>query len=215
MIFSFTTRDWSLEGLLKQGKRFFPIPRVSAVGGQSLEDILQRYDGDTKPLVIEGWHKHPGWLGQKFSLEWLREHGQKNIAVRNIHDWSDRTVPLEEFAKHCRSTPCFLTPGETVRWYGKDAECPADWYEWLHKSGVIPSRLLPDDPRNCLTNLPKSAAVETLMCYLGIGETFTPCHKDLCASSGHNLMCYTENDGSSFWFMTKGSDALKVAEYFR
>lgn len=53
------------------------------------------------------------------------------------------------------------------------------------------------------------------MCYLGIGETFTPCHKDLCASSGHNLMCYTENDGSSFWFMTKGSDALEVAEYFR
>lgn len=52
------------------------------------------------------------------------------------------------------------------------------------------------------------------MCYLGIGDTFTPCHKDLCASSGQNLMCYTEREGSSFWFMTKGSDALKVSEYF-
>ncbi|KAG7447928.1 uncharacterized protein BT62DRAFT_979758 [Guyanagaster necrorhizus] len=210
------TKEWSLEGLLQKGKRFFPVPRVSAVaGGQSLEGTLEQYDRNTTPLVIEDWHKHVGWLGQKFNLEWFREHGQKDIAVRNVHDWSDHTVPLEEFTKYCRSAPHFVIPGETVRWYGKDAQCPADWDQWLHKSGVIPSRLLPDDSRNCLTNLPKSAAVETLMCYLGIGDTFTPCHKDLCASSGHNLMCYTENDGSSFWFMTKGSDALEVAKYFR
>lgn len=52
------------------------------------------------------------------------------------------------------------------------------------------------------------------MCYLGIGDTFTPCHKDLCASSGQNLMCYTEDDGSSFWFMTQGSSARQVADYF-
>ncbi|KAK0483780.1 hypothetical protein IW261DRAFT_1332995 [Armillaria novae-zelandiae] len=214
---SFTTRDWSLERLLKKGERFFPVPRVSAVaGGQSpLKETLRQYDRDTIPLVVEDWHKHPDWLGQKFNLEWLREHGQKDIAVRNIHDWSDHTVSLEQFTKHCRSASHFVAPGETVRWYGKDAECPADWDQWLHKSGVFPSRLLPNDPQNYLTNLPKSAAVETLMCYLGIGETFTPCHKDLCASSGQNLMCYTENDGSSFWFMTKGSDALDVAEYFR
>lgn len=52
------------------------------------------------------------------------------------------------------------------------------------------------------------------MCYLGIGDTFTPCHKDLCASSGHNLMCYTEKGGSSFWFMTATSSANAAAEYF-
>jgi hypothetical protein len=52
------------------------------------------------------------------------------------------------------------------------------------------------------------------MCYFGIGDTYTPCHKDLCASSGQNLMCYTEHGSSSFWFMTKGSDCSKVANYF-
>ena len=52
------------------------------------------------------------------------------------------------------------------------------------------------------------------MCYLGIGDTFTPCHKDLCASSGQNVMCYTENSGSSFWFMTESSSAPAVTEYF-
>jgi hypothetical protein len=53
------------------------------------------------------------------------------------------------------------------------------------------------------------------MCYLGIGGTFTPCHKDLCASSGHNLMVYTQDDSSAFWFMTKSTDAPAVAKYFR
>jgi len=57
--------------------------------------------------------------------------------------------------------------------------------------------------------------VETLMCYLGIGDTFTPCHKDLCASSGHNLMCYTEDSASAFWFMTRTSSASVVAEYMQ
>lgn len=52
------------------------------------------------------------------------------------------------------------------------------------------------------------------MCYIGTGDTFTPSHKDLCASSGHNLMCYTENGGSSFWFMTERADAREVADYF-
>lgn len=52
------------------------------------------------------------------------------------------------------------------------------------------------------------------MCYLGIGDTYTSMHKDLCASSGQNLMCYTENDGSSFWFMTKSSAAQRMSDHF-
>ena len=52
------------------------------------------------------------------------------------------------------------------------------------------------------------------MCYLGIGDTYTAAHKDICASTGHNLMCFSEDDGSSFWFMTAKDDAHLVAEYF-
>jgi hypothetical protein len=53
------------------------------------------------------------------------------------------------------------------------------------------------------------------MCYLGVGDTFTPCHKDLCASFGHNLMCHAEDGGSAFWFMTRSSDAWSMAKYFQ
>lgn len=56
--------------------------------------------------------------------------------------------------------------------------------------------------------------VESIMCYLGIRDTFTPAHKDLCASSGHNLMCHTEDGGASFWFMTASSNAREVDSYF-
>lgn len=47
---------------------------------------------------------------------------------------------------------------EKERFYGKDAECPREWKEWMHKSGVIPSSLLPDNEDNLLLNLPKSVS---------------------------------------------------------
>ena len=50
---------------------------------------------------------------------------------------------------------------------------------------------------------------------MGIGDTYTAAHKDICASSGHNLMCFSENNGSSFWFMVATEDAPKVAEYYQ
>jgi JmjC domain, hydroxylase len=53
------------------------------------------------------------------------------------------------------------------------------------------------------------------MCYIGIGDTFTPCHKDLCASSGQNIMCYTESSGSSFWFMTDSDSSMAAVEYLQ
>jgi len=66
-----------------------------------------------------------------------------------------------------------------------------------------------------LGNLPDSGQVQTLMCYLGVGDTFTPFHKDPCGSIGQNIMVYTESGGSSFWFMTEGSHALELAQYFQ
>lgn len=53
------------------------------------------------------------------------------------------------------------------------------------------------------------------MCYHGIGDTFTAAHKDLCSSSGQNLMCATEKDGSAFWFMTASKDATRAGAFFK
>ncbi|KAF8077845.1 hypothetical protein FPV67DRAFT_1684874 [Lyophyllum atratum] len=201
-----STKSWSLKHILDAGKRFRAIPRVSS----SLAREIIKYEREGQPLIIEGLHHHPDWPRDAFHPNWLMTHGAKDISVRNVNDWSDKTIPLSEFIEKARASPKFTSPGEQERLYGKDAECPQEWNKWLHESGVIPSSLTPNHPEDLL-----SSGVETLMCYLGIGDTFTPCHKDLCASSGQNLMCYTENDGSSFWFMTRSSDAPEASKYFQ
>ena len=54
------------------------------------------------------------------------------------------------------------------------------------------------------------------MCYLGVGDTYTRCHKDICASLGQNLMTYMASpESSSFWFFTPSSASLRIADYFR
>ncbi|KAF7973410.1 hypothetical protein HWV62_15209 [Athelia sp. TMB] len=103
---------------------------------------------------------------------------------------------------------------ETRRLYGKDTHCPSRWAQWLEDGAVIPACLTPGSSNNLLNSVPKEDHVETLMCYLSVGDTFTPAHKDLCASSGQNLMCYSEQGGSSFWFMTDSSSAAAAARYF-
>ena len=49
---------------------------------------------------------------------------------------------------------------------------------------------------------PSQHRPQTLMCYLGIGNTFMLAHKDLCSSFGQNLMCHAADGTSAFWFMT-------------
>ena len=54
------------------------------------------------------------------------------------------------------------------------------------------------------------------MCYFGNGDTFTAAHKDLCASSGQNLMVNAEGeDSSSFWFMTDGTSACQASKMWK
>ncbi|KAF8892491.1 hypothetical protein BD779DRAFT_1190079 [Infundibulicybe gibba] len=208
-----TTVGWSLEKLVSRSENFHHIRRVSATS-TDLHTHIANYERDGIPLVIEGWHKHQYWPANLFDVDWFIRYGSQRMSVRNIHNWRDSTISLSEFIQKSRSSPPFIVQDETERLYGKDAECPEQWNKWLREGGAIPSSLLSGGPEDYLRNLPKLNRVETLMCYLGIGDTFTPCHKDLCASSGQNLMCYTENDGCSFWFMTESSSALDVSKYF-
>ena len=55
------------------------------------------------------------------------------------------------------------------------------------------------------------------MCYIGVNDTFTRAHKDLCGSFGHNLMCYTSEGASAFWFMSAGGPVEQdvPTDYFR
>ncbi|KAG2157278.1 hypothetical protein DEU56DRAFT_905932 [Suillus clintonianus] len=206
-----STKGWTLAQLVKKSPDFHPVDRVHFDDPMLMQTIRMHEDSGT-PLIIEGFHEHESWPADLFTLDWLSEHGKPGASARNVRNWADFDLPLSELIRKLRATPIYASENETERLYGKDAECPHEWATWLSTSGVLPSDLLPHGTNDYLKHLPSD--VQTLMCYLGVGDTFTPFHKDLCASSGQNLMCYTENGGSSFWFMTESSAASAMAEFF-
>ncbi|KIK57690.1 hypothetical protein GYMLUDRAFT_45855 [Collybiopsis luxurians FD-317 M1] len=206
-------QSWSLSSLLANNRNFIETRRIS-VADEKLSDTIGTFDKAGVPLVIQDLHNKPGWRNDLLSLDWLRDESEINdISVRNIHNNLDSSLSLADFIEKTRETPQFVQPEENERFYGKDLDCPAKWTEWLCTGNVVPNQVLPTHD-NILSHLPKSSKVDTLMCYIGAGDTFTPSHKDSCASNGHNLMCYSENGGSAFWFMTEQKDARKVADYF-
>ncbi|KAI0320738.1 hypothetical protein OF83DRAFT_1052549 [Amylostereum chailletii] len=209
----YTSEVWNLDDLVARSPRFHHVMRTPM--SNCLETGIQWYANTGEPLIIEGLHNHPDWRHVIFNLDWFVEHGQKSIPVRHVKSRKDSELSIEHFVSHSRNAVRSQETEPPDLFYAKDAECPEAWHEWLDASGVVPASLLPYGPDDIFQNLPHSARVETLMCYLGVGGTLTPCHKDLCASSGQNIMMYTEDSASAFWFMTKSCDAPTVAEYFQ
>ncbi len=72
--------------------------------------------------------------------------------------------------------------------------------------------------------LPKEMRAENMMCYVGHEGTYTPAHREMCASLGHNIMVEASSGlvedgkptkpGSSIWFMTETKERAVVAEYW-
>ncbi|EJD02445.1 uncharacterized protein FOMMEDRAFT_88112, partial [Fomitiporia mediterranea MF3/22] len=211
-----TTKGWTPECLVSLGPRMKHVPRFSAVADHKrLNEIIKEYEGKGVPLIIQDWHRTPLWPGDKlFGFDWLFNHGEQMMSVRDCVTRRDKDIPFQEFIEKNRAISEYVSEGESERLYGKDAVCPKEWKDWLLDS-AIPEVLKLGSAEDVLELLPKPERVETLMCYYGIGDTFTAAHKDLCASSGQNLMCSAERDGSAFWFMTQSSDAPRAAAYFQ
>ncbi|KAI9822754.1 MAG: hypothetical protein M1832_002987 [Thelocarpon impressellum] len=76
-----------------------------------------------------------------------------------------------------------------------------------------------------MSSLPPSMRADNMMCYIGHEGTYTPAHREMCATLGHNIMVETsgnavdrwgkpEKPGSSIWFMTETKDRHLVSEYW-
>ena len=132
---------------------------------------------------------------------------------------------------------------ERQRIYLKDIDCPQIWHDKLKDQ--IPSSVfylnestgvfggagsLDEKDRgvaragDLMSSLPPAMRADNLMCYIGHEGTYTPAHREMCASLGQNLM--VENSGgryeggkatkpgSSIWFMTETKDRHLVSEYW-
>jgi hypothetical protein len=133
------------------------------------------------------------------------------------------------------------------RIYLKDIDCPQVWQDKLKEH--IPAALFylnestgeVDGPGaldetagrkgrgiaragDLMSSLPPEMRAENLMCYVGHEGTYTPSHREMCASLGQNIMVNAsaqisedgkpERPGSSIWFMTETKDRHLVSEYW-
>lgn len=138
------------------------------------------------------------------------------------------------------------------RLYLKDIDCPQVWHDKLREVvspslfylndsvGHIGGPGCVDEPNpyapglrkgrgvaragDLMSCLPPAMRAENLMCYIGHEGTYTPAHREMCASLGQNLMVETSGSvdldgkptkpGSSIWFMTESKDRHIVSEYW-
>lgn len=139
-------------------------------------------------------------------------------------------------------TPTNFRDERRQRLYLKDIDCPREWQDVLQKL-ISPSLYYlsesvdesantesedgderpernPAPAGDLMSSLPVEMRAENLMCYIGHEGTYTPAHREMCASLGQNIMVEAsgsmdgETPGSSIWFMTEGKEREVVREYF-
>ena len=141
-------------------------------------------------------------------------------------------------------TPTNFRDERRQRLYLKDIDCPEEWFQHLKKIippnvfymneniNENPSRESRDDDifgapektsaiaGDLMSSLEPEMRAQNLMCYIGHEGTYTPAHREMCASLGQNIMVDAsgnengEKPGSSIWFMTETKDREVVREYF-
>lgn len=135
------------------------------------------------------------------------------------------------------------------RIYLKDIDCPQIWHDKLQEQ-IPPSVFYLNESigdfggpgsveelgsgnmkglgvaraGDLMSCLPPSMRADNMMCYIGHEGTYTPAHREMCASLGQNLMVETSGledrygkptkSGSSIWFMTETNDRHTVSEYW-
>ncbi|KAI0392551.1 hypothetical protein F5Y17DRAFT_356053 [Xylariaceae sp. FL0594] len=223
--------------------------QIRRLGPTGFEKLVQLHviEGG-RPLVIEGWNRVlPSNL---FSAKWLEQtYDKKQENVRDITGQTDIPMTTGHYLRSMRQltnqwNPTNFRDERRQRLYLKDIDCPPEWFEHLKK--VVPpnvfymnenvaenpsQRTRDDDifgaPEKTLatagdlmSSLPPEMRAQNLMCYIGHEGTYTPAHREMCASLGQNIMVEASGDengekpGSSIWFMTETKDREVVREYF-
>ncbi|KAL7624627.1 hypothetical protein AAE478_006195 [Parahypoxylon ruwenzoriense] len=223
--------------------------QIRRLGPSGFEKLVQLHviEGG-RPLVIEGWNKVlPEDL---FSAAWLEKtYDKKQENVRDINAQADIPMTTGHYLRSMPQltkqwTPTNFRDERRQRLYMKDIDCPPEWYDHLKK--VIPPNVFymnenisenpGSDARNddifgapervpavagdLMSSLPEEMRAQNLMCYVGHEGTYTPAHREMCASLGQNIMVEASGDecgekpGSSIWFMTETKEREVVREYF-
>ena len=216
--------------------------------------VLLRVIIGGKPLVIDGFNEHldpctfsPKWLrdncGDKQEMS-QNLTAKAALPLTITHYLNNMGMLTNQFF----DKPGAYKEPKRQRVYLKDIDCPDVWQSTLRD--IIPSALfyqnestgdvggpgaVPDPTGrrrgkgiaragDLMSSLPQEMRAENLMCYIGHEGTYTPAHREMCASLGQNIMVEAsgtvsedgkaEQPGSSIWFMTESKDRHLVSEYW-
>lgn len=207
-----------------------------------------------QPLVIEGYDQRldksifsEKWLRDNYSkkTEIARNLTNKSDLPLTVgHYLNNMALLTDQWNESTYRDPDFQ------RIYLKDIDCPPLWHEEL-KALIPPSLFYFNEsrtdpfqgpgsaslasgqcekeeevskPGDLMSCLPADMRAENLMCYIGHEGTYTPSHREMCATLGHNIMVEASSGlvehgkrtkpGSSIWFMTASKDRDVVSEYW-
>ncbi|KAK7512082.1 hypothetical protein IWZ03DRAFT_51303 [Phyllosticta citriasiana] len=242
--FEFVT-SISVEEIQKQGiDQFEKLVLVYVVGG-GRPLVIEGFD-----QILDPWTFTPGWLdsncGKK--VENARDiTKQEDIPLTISHYLSNMPRLTNQYFERRDN----YKDKSRQRVYLKDIDCPKVWQEKLKEYipggvfylnetiGEVGGPGAVDEGTSAkgrkkgrgiaragdlMSSLPEEMRAENLMCYIGHEGTYTPAHKEMCASLGQNIMVNAsgtvgedgkpERPGSSIWFMTETKDRHTVAEYW-
>lgn len=222
-----------------------PAAKIHRLGPQGFEKlVLLHVILGGRPLVIEKWNDR--LPRSVFSAQWLEAtYDKKEEAVRDIGSQSDMRMTIGHYLRSMKQltnqwTPSNFRDERRQRLYLKDIDCPPEWRDRLQK--ILPASVFymndnidqrgrqPDTDSfedrsiapsgDLMSSLPEEMRAQNLMCYVGHEGTYTPAHREMCASLGQNIMVEAstnengEKAGSSVWFMTETKDREVVKEFF-
>jgi hypothetical protein len=174
--------------------------------------------------------------------------------ARNLTSKETIPLTIKHYLKHMsKLTDQFFDGPERYRdktrqrIYLKDIDCPQVWQDKL-KEHIPPGLFYLNESTgeaggpgamddlggrkgrgigragDLMSSLPPEMRAENLMCYIGHEGTYTPSHREMCASLGQNIMVNAsgqisedgkpERPGSSIWFMTESKERHVVEEYW-
>ncbi|MCJ1482467.1 hypothetical protein MMC06_002632 [Schaereria dolodes] len=170
---------------------------------------------ENMPLSIGHYLKNMAVLTNQWNSYTYKEPGRQRIYLKDIdcpqvwHDKLKEHIPASVFYLN-ESTGDIGGPGSINE---------ASIYGPGTKKGKGVARA--GDLMSCL---PPSMRAENMMCYIGHEGTYTPAHREMCASLGQNIMVEASGvvdedgkpskPGSSIWFMTETKDRHLVSEYW-
>ncbi|OJD27095.1 hypothetical protein ACJ73_01513 [Blastomyces percursus] len=233
--------DLDLVALVESTPNFDYVVRIhcDAIIEQGIENfeklVLLHVIIGGRPLVIEGYQDRlEKWI---FGLQWLKDnHGSKIENARNLTTKSNLPLSINHYLKNMalltdQWNATNYKDTNRQRIYLKDIDCPSVWYDKL--KDLLPPFLYylnestserGSKAGDLMSSLPPEMRAENLMCYIGHEGTYTPAHREMCATLGHNIMVETSTGsvedgkptkpGSSIWFMTETKDRHLVSEYW-